>query len=192
KLKNRTLKYYLSAYPKICQHLSLSLNKNIYPFEIIGDNDVFVPDTFKPFINSLVHVFRNCCDHGIEKKEMRILLNKNEVGTISCVFKKKLNFLFIKVLDDGCGININTIKEKIVQSKLNTKEVLDTLSKDEILNYIFDVHFSTKEITSEVSGRGVGLSAVKIELEKLDGKIEIDTEINKGTTFIFKIPLIGL
>jgi len=190
KLKNRTLKYYLSVYPKICQHLSLSLNKNIYPFEIIGDNNIFVPDSFKPFINSLVHVFRNCCDHGIEKKEKRILLNKNEVGTISCIFKREGDLLNIEILDDGCGINIESIKEKIVHYKLSTKDSLDTLTQEEILNYIFDTHFSTKESTNEVSGRGVGLSAVKIELEKLNGKVEIDSEVNKGTSFMFKIPLI--
>lgn len=191
KLKNRSLKYYLSVYPKICQHLCLSLNKNIYPFEIIGENDIYIPDSFKPFINSLIHVFRNCCDHGIEKKEERILLDKNEVGTISCIFKKKDNYLRIEILDDGCGIDANKIKEKIIQYKLNSKEKAQLLNKEEILEFIFDAHFSTNDTITQLSGRGIGLAAVKTELEKLNGTVEIDTEINQGTSFVFRLPLIG-
>ena len=126
----------------------------------------------------------------LKKKEERILLNKNEVGTISCIFKKKDNYLTIEILDDGCGIDANKIKEKIIQYKLSSKEKVQLLNKEEILEFIFDAHFSTSDTVTQLSGRGIGLAAVKTELEKVHGKVEIDTEINRGTSFVFTLPLI--
>ena len=189
KLKNRTLKHYLSVYPKIVQHLCLSLGKSIYPFEIIGDSNLQVYEIFKPFINSLIHVFRNSCDHGIESKEKRVLLGKNEVGTISCIFKKENDFLFIEIHDDGSGINLKQVKDKIVEYKLQSQQSVDLMLEEEVLMYIFDIHFSTNDEITLLSGRGVGLAAVKKELDTLKGEIEIITQINKGTSFIFKLPI---
>jgi len=192
KLRNKTLKHYLSGYPKSCLHLGISLNKNIYPFEILGDSDLQVSDTFRPFIYSLVHVFRNACYHGIEEKHKRVLLGKNEVGTINCSYKVENNELHIEVLDDGQGINIEEVKNKIVQRKLLPKDKAKMLENDEVLTYIFEPNFSTNETITEISGRGVGLCAVKKELSKLNGKVDVVTEVNKGTSFIFKIPLVEL
>jgi len=191
-LRNKTLKYYLSSYPKSSLQLSISLNKNIYPFEIQGDCDISVSGTFRPFIYSLVHVFRNACYHGIEEKHTRVLLGKNEVGTISCSYKVENNDLYLEVLDDGQGINIEVLKNKIVQKKLLPKDKVEIMDNAEILSYLFEPNFSTSETITEISGRGVGLYAVKKELDKLKGKVEVITEVNKGTSFIFKIPLIEL
>ena len=189
RIKNKSLHYYLSIYPKLCQQLCFSLNKSIDPFEIIGENNTFVPEGFKPFINSLVHVFRNSCDHGIELKADRLSLNKNETGNICCEFKTVNNRLYIEISDDGKGIDINLLKNKIVENRLNTEEKVNVLSKEEILEYIFDNNLSTNESINHVSGRGIGLASVKIELDKLQGEVEIKTQMNKGTTFIFMLPL---
>ncbi len=189
KIKNKSLHYHLSIYQKLCYQLCLSLNKSIYPFEISGESNIFVPDNFKPFINSLVHVFRNACDHGLETKEIRVALNKDEKGKISCAFKKTKKNLCIEISDDGKGIDINSLKDKILETKLSTKEKLDVLSKDEMLNFIFDSNFTTNVSVTQISGRGIGLSSVKLELEKLNGTVLIKTEVNEGTSFIFKLPL---
>jgi len=189
KLKNKSLKYYLSIYPKMCQQLCLSLDKSIHPFEIIGDNTIFVPDTFKHFIDSLVHVFRNSCDHGIEKNEERLTLGKKEIGTISCEFKIIDNSLYIKITDDGKGINIDELKSQIINKNLSTKERLNFMSKDEVLNFIFNSNLSTTDSLTHISGRGIGLSSVKNQLDKLKGNVTIETNENKGTAFVFILPL---
>lgn len=189
KLKNKSLKHYLSVYPRLCQQLCLSLDKSIQPFEVIGNDNILVPDSFKPFINSLVHVFRNSCDHGIETREERVFLNKNETGIISCSIEKKDGCFTIEISDDGYGINTKRIKEKAIDKGLIEEDKSNLFSKEQLLNLIFDTHFSTNETLSEISGRGVGLAAVKGELNKLNGSIEVKTQINKGTVFIFKLPL---
>jgi len=189
KLKNKTLKYYLSIYPKMCQQLCLSLDKNIHPFEIIGDNSIFIPETFKHFIDALVHVFRNSCDHGIESRDERLSLNKNEQGTISCEFKVIDNNLYIKITDDGRGINIEKLKSRIISKELSTQERLNFMSKDEVLNFIFNSNLSTTDRITHISGRGIGLSSLKKQLDKLDGNVKIETNENQGTTFVFTLPL---
>jgi len=188
KIKNKSLKYYLSIYPKLSHQLCLSLNKSIHPFEISGQNNIFVSAKFKPFINSLIHVFRNSCDHGIETKEVRNSLGKNGVGTIGCEFKLLDDNLYIDIYDDGKGIELNSLKSKIIQNNLSTQEELNSLSKDEIISFIFDSNLSTQESISHLSGRGVGLSCVKSELEKLNGSVSVETQLNKGTKFSFVMP----
>lgn len=188
KIRYKSLKDHLCIHPKLCQQLCLSLNKSIYDFEIKGSKELYISDKYKPFINSLVHVFRNCCDHGIETKEDRISLNKKETGSINCSFETKNNILYIKISDDGKGINIDTLKKKIIEKELVPIKEIDLLSENEILNFIFDNNFSTNETITHISGRGIGLSAVKIELDKLYGDINIETELNIGTSFIFKLP----
>lgn len=188
KIRYKPLKHHLSIHPKLCQQLCLSLNKSIYDFEINGSMELYISNKYKAFINSLVHVFRNCCDHGIETKEDRISLNKDETGSITCSFETKNNILYIKITDDGKGIDIDALKKKIIQKRLIAIEDVKLLSENEILNFIFHNNFSTNETITHISGRGIGLSAVKIELDKLYGDINIKTELNKGTSFIFKLP----
>ena len=189
KIKNKSLHHYLSVYSRVSQQLAISLNKSIHPFEIIGDKNTLMPDNFKAFVNSLIHVFRNCCDHGIETKEKRIELKKSEIGNIHCEFKKTDNKLSIIISDDGAGINIDSIKEKILKKKLCDKKELDSFTTNEIIGFIFNPNFSTHDKITSISGRGIGLSAVNFELSKLNGTVSVKTEINKGTTFTFNIPL---
>jgi len=188
KIKYKPLKYYLSRHPKFCQQLCISLNKSIYVFEIDGSNEVYITDKYKPFINSLIHIFRNSCDHGIETKEDRINLGKDERGTISCSFEIIDNDLYLEIRDDGKGIDVKALKKKIVQKKLISKKEIDDLSDKEIMNFIFNDNFTTNDSITQISGRGIGLAAVKIELDKLDGEINIATNLNEGTLFRFRLP----
>jgi len=187
-LKNKSLYEYLSAYPKLCERLCASSDKEIHNFDITGDLHILVSEKIKPFVNSLIHVFRNCCEHGIESKEDRNMRNKGILGRISCEIKQNHNVLFITIGDDGKGIDIESVKKKIIQNKLLEENALEKLSKKEILNYIFNVRFSTTQKLSEISGRGVGLSAVNSELDKLRGHVDVVSTENEGTQFIFKIP----
>ena len=177
----------LNSYSKLVDELSMTLNKAIYDLNIDGDKDLKVPLRFKPFLKSLVHVFRNVVDHGIETPEERLRKNKDEIGTISCSFKTDDENFILIISDDGAGIN----KEKVINKLKELGESTDNLTDNEIFKAIFNDNFSTKSIDelSDISGRGVGMSAVKNELELLNATYSIETEKDKGTTFKFTIPL---
>jgi two-component system chemotaxis sensor kinase CheA len=183
-LSQKSLKSQLQGYPLLVAQIAKMLEKEVYKFEIIGDDNILISDTLKPFIKSLIHLFRNSIDHGIETPDARIELKKDEIGTISCSFNDDNNKLQIIISDDGAGINVNKIKEKI------SKEIdTSNLSNDDICKFIFQDNLSTKDNITEISGRGVGMSVVKTELEKLNGTIQIKSELNIGTTFVFNMPL---
>jgi len=183
-LSQKSLKSQLNSYPRLTLQIAQRLQKEVYEFEIIGDENILLPESYKPFIKSLIHLFRNSVDHGVETPERRIELDKDEVGTISCTFNNDNNKLQIIISDDGAGINLEKMKAQISE-KIDTK----TLSDEEIYMYIFKDNLSTKDEVTQISGRGVGMSAVKAELEKLNGTVKIQSELNIGTTFVFNIVL---
>ncbi len=185
RLTQKSLFSWLNSYPRLTKQIAQRLKKEIYEFEIKGDTEILIPNKYKPFIKSLVHMFRNSVDHGIEMPEQRLQMGKDEIGTISCCFGHKNNMLQIIISDDGAGINAEKIKNKI------SKEVdISNLTNKEIYLYIFKDNMSTKDEITEISGRGVGMSVVKAELEKLNGTIKIKSDFNVGTTFTFNMPLL--
>lgn len=188
KLRLKTLYQALKSYPTLCKELADSLHKQIYPFKILGDETIILPPNFKLFIKSLIHVFRNLIDHGIEDVETRLEQGKNENGTIVCNFSREDDFLVILISDDGRGIDRNKIREKVKELNLLSLEEFDKMSDERVYGLIFYESFSTKEEITELSGRGIGMAVVKNELTKLDGTIEVKSVINKGTSFIFKLP----
>ncbi len=186
-LRAYSLKNLLSSYPQLVQNIAKRLNKNIVNFEIEGDHSIKVPASYRDFIKSLVHVFRNCIDHGIEEPELRVNLGKNEYGKISCKIEQNENELKIVISDDGKGISLDLVKQKALKNRIIDEKQLSSLSNEDILKLIFEDNFSTNENITELSGRGVGLSAVKSELEKLGGELEIKTKEGQGSKFIFRI-----
>lgn len=180
----RKLKSQLKSYIGLAKRVSQDLEKEIYDFEIVGDENVIITDKLVPFVKSLVHVFRNSVDHGIETPEKRLELDKDEIGSISCSFNSSDDGLQIVISDDGAGIDIEKIKMKI------SKEVdVSSLDDGDIYQYIFEDDLSTKDEISELSGRGIGMGAVKQVVDSLNGTIEIQSKINIGTTFIFNLPI---
>ena len=167
------------------KQLAARLEKEIYDFEIMGDSNFALQDKYKPFVKSLTHVFRNSIDHGIEKPDIRVEKDKDEVGTIVCSFTTTDEVLTITISDDGEGINIEKLKKKLVNNNIDVEK----LSEDEIYQFIFNDSFTTKETISEISGRGVGMSAVKNEVDKLNGVININSQKDIGTTFEIMVPL---
>ena len=135
----------------------------------------------------LVHMIRNAIDHGIEMSEDRKEKGKPETGTIELLAYHKGGNIVIEIKDDGQGLNKNKILKKAREKGLVSEE--EELSETEIYQLIFKPGFSTAEKVTDVSGRGVGMDVVKKALEKLRGKVEIKSEVGKGTTFIIKLPL---
>ena len=138
-------------------------------------------------IDPLMHLVRNAIDHGIESEEERKKNGKKESGTIILKASQRGNHVIIEVKDDGGGINIQRVKEKAIEKGLLDKSA--ELDEKELVNFIFTPGFSTKEVVSEVSGRGVGMDVVKEKLAAIGGFAEIDTKIGRGTAVTLTIPI---
>ena len=149
------------------------LDKNV--IDIIGD--------------PLVHLVRNAVDHGIEMPEEREKSGKPKKAEIILSASQVGNHIVISVKDNGNGIDLEKVKKKIIKNGLKKKNEIDSLSSDQILNFIFEPGFSTSEKISNISGRGVGLDVVKNVVKKLNGVIDINTKIGEGTEFVITLPL---
>lgn len=189
-LNQKSLKDMLKMYPKMVKNIAKNLNKEINEVEILGDSNILVQGNFTEFIKSLVHVFRNMIDHGIEDPSERISIGKEMQGTIKCSFTMihDGNTIELKIVDNGRGIDGEKIAQIALEKNLITQEELTTLSQDEKLQLIFRENISTKEESNIVSGRGIGLNAVKNELDKINGKVKISSHEGIGTKFIFELP----
>lgn len=183
-LSKQNLYYMLTTFNCLIKSLAGQLHKDIGKLNIIGDKEFLIKYELKPFIKSLVHIFRNSIDHGIESPEDRIKKGKKESGIINCEFKEINNLLHIIISDDGAGLDIAKIKEQAI-----IKGIDITCAEEEIIKIIFNNEFTTKIIPTDISGRGVGLNIVKSELDKLNGRVIITSSKDNGTIFEFIIPL---
>jgi len=137
---------------------------------------------------ALIHLVRNAVSHGIEEPEIREKKNKDEKGNIKIVATGQGSRIKIVVEDDGAGIDFEKVVKKAIFLKLITEDSAKTLSKKEILNFIFTTNFSTADQIDTLSGRGVGLDIVKDKIESIGGTIFVDTS-EKGTIFTFEVPV---
>ena len=177
-----------SKFPRIIRDTAKSLNKEIR-VESFGDDvmlDKYLLDALTDPVTQLV---KNSADHGIELSERRIELNKPRRGTITLNAHMREGLAVIEISDDGAGINLKTLKNRILEKGLVREEKLETMSKEEVFNIVFEPGFSTAKKVTNISGRGVGMDIVKTNIEKLGGTIEIESEIDKGTTIRLKMPL---
>ncbi len=138
-------------------------------------------------VDPLMHLIRNSIDHGIELPEVRKAKGKKESGTITLKAYQKGNHVVIEVKDDGGGVNLEKVRQKAVEKGLIDDDV--ELEDKEVIDFIFAPGFSTKDVVSEVSGRGVGMDVVKEKLSALGGFADIETMKDAGTTFILTLPI---
>lgn len=188
-LIRKPLKNLLVNYPDYCMDLSGNLNKLITPFEIECPEIKVDIEKYSGFAKSLIHVFKNSVEHGIEPVNERIKKGKNIFGTIKCEIDIKNNNIVIKISDDGKGINPEKIVETVVDLGIYKNDEIKNFTREELLNIIFKDRFTTKRNATLLSGRGVGLSAVSKEVKKLEGTIKVKTTIDRGTSFKFCLPL---
>jgi len=177
-----------NRYPRIVRDLAKETKKNIQL--VINGEETELDKTLIEEINDpLVHLIRNSADHGVEAPDVRTKKGKNPVGTITLSAEHEGNNIIISVEDDGKGIDPDMLKEKAISKGLISKEKAKDLSRQEALNLIFLPGFSTAEVVTNVSGRGVGMDVVKTNVTKLRGIINIDSAVGKGTKMIIKLPL---
>lgn len=154
----------------------------------LGENFVVLPEKYEAFFTSLVHVARNIIDHGIDEPDLRKQFGKLAKGYITINTEKLGDKFKIMISDDGNGIDTDVIRAKLAD-KIDAL-TLAAMSDDEIIQHIFDDNMSTREEVSEISGRGVGMSAVKAEVERLSGNITVKSTIGKGTSLHITLPFI--
>ncbi|MCD6459794.1 chemotaxis protein CheW [bacterium] len=171
---------------RIIRDLSRKTNKKINV--VLSGEDTEIDKNMIALINDpLVHMVRNAVDHGLEPEDVRIKNNKSVVGTIELAAYHKAGNVVIQIKDDGAGLNKEKIIAKALEKGLiNEKE---NFSENRIFNLVFEPGFSTAQEITDVSGRGVGMDVVKRNIEKLRGKIEIESKEGAGTVFSFYLPL---
>lgn len=187
-LRKRSFHELLSNYPDYTMQLSTRMGKKIKPFSITGDV-VFVDGKhYQEIIKTLVHIFRDCVDHGIESEDERLENGKDLHGEISCEIKELSNGIQISIGDDGRGINILELENKVLEEGLMSRENFRALNDENKFGLIFKHRITTKLRATSLSGRGVGLSAVETAVIQCGGSIKVLSEINKGTQFIILLP----
>ena len=188
-LKRRDVKVFLEQYRDYLEYLSNRVLKNIPIYLIEGDDIEIDVDQYGDFFKSLVHIFRNIMDHGIETDEERFECGKDEKGLVECrVSRLDDKWFTLCISDDGRGIDLKKIKEKAIESNTCSADELNQMTKEEICNLIFADHFSTKDCADVLSGRGVGMPAFQRACAALGATVEISTEEKKGTSFLIKLP----
>jgi len=177
-----------NRFPRMVRQLSKDLNKKI-DLNIIGAETELDRTVIDEIGDPLVHLIRNALDHGIEKPEVRVAKGKPETGTVELKAFHSGNHVFIEVKEDGAGISREKVLEKAIKNKIVTEQQASTLTDKQVYELIFASGFSTAEVLSDISGRGVGLDVVKSKIESLGGTVSVDSILGHGTTFSVQLPL---
>jgi two-component system chemotaxis sensor kinase CheA len=177
-----------SKFPRLIRDLSMELNKKI-DLKMIGESTELDRQLLEMIKDPLTHMVRNSCDHGLEIPADRLAAGKSETGTVTLSAFHEGGHIIIEIKDDGRGLNLDRIKQKIVEKDLATDAQLEQMSDEQIMQYIFAAGFSTAEKVTSVSGRGVGMDVVRTNIEKIGGTVSLSSAKNKGSTFHIKIPL---
>lgn len=188
-IRSVNFKSMLAGYPKASMHLAVRLGKEVHPFAIEGDDILLNPDRFGQFAKSLVHVFRNAVDHGIEPPDERIALQKDEVGTIRCTIARVDNELVLTISDDGRGMDMEALRLRALDLCLVPARGTSEFDRSTLLDMIFNGRLSTRNAISGLSGRGIGLCAVKNALDVVGGRVDVETRPGQGTLFRFILPV---
>ncbi len=177
-----------NKFPRVVRDISKELNKTV-ELIIEGAETELDKSVVEEINDPLVHIIRNAIDHGIEPAEERKKAGKPEKGKIVLSAYHEGNYIIIETTDDGKGMDHEMLKKKALEKGLITETEARQMSKEEAFGLIFKPGFSTAQQVSNISGRGVGMDVVKTNIEKLNGIIEIKSEIGKGSKIILKIPL---
>ncbi|UOQ93239.1 chemotaxis protein CheA [Halobacillus shinanisalinarum] len=177
-----------NRFPRMVRQLSRDLNKEI-DLQIIGAETELDRTVIDEIGDPLVHLIRNALDHGIESPEERKQKGKQVTGKLELKAYHSGNHVFIEITDDGAGIHRERVIQKAISNHVITEEQAVHLSDKQVYELIMESGFSTAETISDVSGRGVGLDVVKNTIESLGGRIEIDSELDRGSIFSIQLPL---
>jgi len=184
KIRMLPLEVVFNRFPRMIRDLSKELDKEM-ELVIQGQETEIDRTVIDEIGEPLLHLLRNAADHGIESSSVRISKGKNPIGTIKLIAYAEGTKAIIKVEDDGAGLDVERIKAKANKIGINTEGMTDA----DVKNLIFAQGFSTNEKVTDISGRGVGMDVVKTKIAALGGTVDAISEIDKGTSFIIRLPL---
>ncbi|HEX4178413.1 MAG TPA: chemotaxis protein CheA, partial [Rhizomicrobium sp.] len=174
--------------PRIVRDLTVATGKKI-ELSMQGAETELDRQVLEMIKDPLTHMVRNSADHGIEDGARRLAAGKPETGTIALNAYHESGHIFIRIADDGRGLDLERIRQKAIANGLVTEAAIAGMSEQQILQFIFRAGFSTAEKVTSVSGRGVGMDVVRTNIERIGGTIELSSVAGRGTTFLIKIPL---
>ena len=188
RMRMQRIETLFGALPRLVRDLSAELGKQVL-IDLEGGNVELDREMIETIRDPLTHIIRNAIDHGIETPAARLAAGKREMGLLTLSAHQSGNTIAIVVSDDGRGLDAEKIAAKAVSSGLITAAERATLSREKVLQLIFEPGFSTAEAVSNISGRGVGLDVVRQNLEKVGGSIAVSSQPGVGTLFTLQIPL---
>lgn len=175
-------------FPRLIRDISKHLSKQI-ELDVTGEEVELDKTILEALSDPLNHLIRNCCDHGIESPQDRSAKGKPEKGVIKLKAFHESGQIVIQLSDDGKGINAELLKQKAIEKGVMSASEIEAKYGKDFLSMIFLPGLSTAGQVSDLSGRGVGMDVVKTNIEKLGGTINVESEPDKGTTFLLKLPL---
>jgi two-component system chemotaxis sensor kinase CheA len=175
-------------FPRMVRDLAGALGKEV-ELVIQGEDTELDKTVAEQIVDPLVHLLRNSLDHGIELPTTRVERGKPARGTVRVEARQEGDNIVIEIEDDGAGMDHNRIAKKALEKGIISQEQLSAMSPREILDLIFLPGFSLAEKVSDVSGRGVGMDVVRSNMKKLNGAVEIDSELDKGSCIRLRLPL---
>ena len=175
-----------SRFQRLVRDVSMSLGKEV-DFITEGGETELDKSIIETLTDPIMHIIRNSLDHGLELPSVRESQDKTRKGTVKLKAFYSGVFVFIQIIDDGKGIDVDVIREKAISKGLMKEE--DELTDKEIFDFIFNAGFSTATVVTDISGRGVGMDVVKRNITDLKGVVSVDSQVNVGTTLTIKLPL---
>ncbi|MDH5730236.1 MAG: chemotaxis protein CheA, partial [Gammaproteobacteria bacterium] len=188
KTRMQPIKKVFGRFPRVVRDLARSLRKEVN-LELQGEDTDLDKNLVEALADPLVHLVRNAVDHGIEMPDIRQAAGKQRAGTVLLAAEQEGDHILLTISDDGGGMDANVLRDKAVEKGLMDKDNAARLSDKDAYNLIFAPGFSTKDEISDISGRGVGMDVVKTRIVQLNGVIDIESELGKGTRLSIKVPL---
>lgn len=177
-----------NRFKRVVRDIGVELDKKVN-IEIHGEKTELDKRMIDELGDPLVHLVRNAIDHGIEPADVRARRGKPEIGTITLAAEHSGNSVFITVSDDGGGINVEKIRQRIIDRGLQPEAVAQSMNERDVIDHIWHPGFSTADVISDISGRGVGMDIVKTRIAELNGTIDVQHVPGGGTTITVRLPL---
>jgi len=188
KMRMQPIKKVFGKFPRLVRDISQNLGKDVQ-LNISGEDTEVDRSVIERIGDPLVHTLRNAIDHGIESVEERRAMGKPPKGLVEVKAYQQGSQIVIEVTDDGRGLDMDRIKQKAIDQGLASEEEAMKLTENEAIGLLFLPGFSTVDVATELSGRGVGMDVVKTNISRLNGYVELVTERGAGTTLRINIPL---
>ncbi|MCI6796294.1 MAG: chemotaxis protein CheA [Succinatimonas sp.] len=188
KTRMQPVKKVFGRFPRVVRDLAHKLGKKI-ELRMEGEDTELDKNLVDALADPMVHMVRNCCDHGIELPRDRVKAGKNETGTVLLAAAQQGDHILLRISDDGQGMDPVVLRQVAVRKGILDKAAAERLSDAEALDLVFAPGFSTNTVVTDISGRGVGMDVVKTNINKLNGSVRVLSELGKGTTIEIKVPL---